>query len=127
MVTSEERMKVLQMIEEGKISVEDGEKLLATLKEKTVPRRKFRSSGPGDPRSLRVRVNDSISGKIKVNVVLPMALVDAGLNIASNFADGIISSDQGEQLAAAIREGRTGKIIEVLDSEDGEHVEVFIE
>lgn len=126
MVTSEERMKVLQMIEEGKISVEDGAKLLSTLEEKQAPRR-VRIGGPRDPRNLRVRVNDTETGKLRVNVVLPMALVDAGLNIASNFVDGMFENDHGAQLAEAIREGRTGKIIDVLDHDDGQHVEVFIE
>lgn len=127
MVTSEERMKVLQMIEEGKISVEDGAKLLSTLEEKQAPRRRTYSGGRRDPRNLRVRVNDTVTGKVRVNVVLPMTLVDAGLNIASNFVDGVFDNDHGAQLADAIREGRSGKIIDVLDAEDGEHVEVFIE
>lgn len=127
MVTSEERMKVLQMIEEGKISVEDGAKLLSTLEEKQSPPRRVYSNTKRDPRNLRVRVNDAVTGKVRVNVVLPMALVDAGLNIASNFVDGMFENDHAAQLAEAIREGQTGKIIDVLDAEDGEHVEVFIE
>jgi hypothetical protein len=120
-------MKVLEMIEEGKISVEDGAKLLATLEEKQKPRKPPRSTIPRDPRSLRVRVNDARTGKLRANVVLPMGLVDAGLSIAANFADGIIDKEHSTQLADAIRAGRTGKIIEVIDGDDGEHVEIFIE
>jgi len=128
MVTSEERMKVLQMIEEGKISVEDGAKLLKTLEEKQTPtHRRTYASGKRDPRNLRVRVNDAVTGMVRVNVVLPMTLVDAGLNIASNFVDGVFEDNYAAQLADAIRDGQTGKIIDVLDSEDGQHVEVFIE
>lgn len=127
MVTSEERMKVLQMIEEGKISVEDGAKLLQTLEEKQAPRRRAYSAGQRDPRNLRVRVNDAITGTVRVNVVLPMALVDAGLNIASNFVDGMFDDVYAAQLADAIRDGQTGKIIEVHDNTDSQHVEVFIE
>ncbi len=33
MATSEERMKILKMVDEGKISAEEGAKLLATLSE----------------------------------------------------------------------------------------------
>ena len=124
MVTSEERMKVLEMIEQGKISVEDGAKLLSTLETK---QEKRRTASRTDRRTLRVRVSDTITGKLRVNVALPMGLVDAGLNIASRFADGIIDDEHSELLNEALREGRTGKIIEVLDAEDGEHVEVFIE
>ena len=35
MATSEERMKILQMVQEGKISADDGAKLLAALSEGT--------------------------------------------------------------------------------------------
>ena len=89
MVTSEERMKVLQMIEEGKISVEDGAKLLATLEEQSNPSRRARAARSTDPRMLRVRVDDATTNKLKVNLSLPMTLVDAGLNIAANFVDGM--------------------------------------
>ena len=63
------------------------------------------------------------SGKAKATVNLPLGLVDAGLNIASQYAPDIAF----DQLLAAIQEGAEGKIIDVLDEEDGEHVEIFIE
>jgi hypothetical protein len=125
MATTEERMKILQMIQDGKISAEDGAKLLAALaqgKEKRA--RSFQRST--DSRYMRVRVTDTFSGKTKVSVNLPLGLVDAGLNIAANFMP-----DMGEMtvddIGAAIKEGITGKIVDVFDEEDGEHIEVFIE
>ena len=63
------------------------------------------------------------SGKAKATVNLPLGLVDAGLSIASQYAPDIAF----DQLLAAIQEGAEGKIIDVLDEEDGEHVEIFIE
>jgi hypothetical protein len=32
-----------------------------------------------------------------------------------------------EALAEALKAGQTGKIIDVTDEEDGEHVEIFVE
>jgi hypothetical protein len=32
-----------------------------------------------------------------------------------------------DQLMEALRSGMTGKIIDVVDDEDGEHVEIFVE
>ena len=128
MVTSEERLIVLKMIEEGKVSVEDGANLLSSL-EGSTPRRPSRPrppAGPRDLRMLRVMVNEGRSRKLKVNVVLPMALVDAGLNIASNYID----EDTEEHAAAlieAIRSGTTGKVLDYIAEDDGEHVQVFIE
>ena len=126
MATSEERIKILQMIEDGKISAEDGAKLLAAITENTKSRSRtttFQKSR--DSRYMRVRVTDTASGKTKVSVNLPLGLVDAGLNIASNFMPDM-GADAATEISAAINEGLTGKIVDVLD-EDGEHIEIFIE
>ena len=76
MTSVEERMKILKMIEEGKISADEGAKLLATLAE---GRRSSLDSklprGPGAPRTLRVRVTDIASGRSKASVQIPLALV----------------------------------------------------
>ena len=121
MATSEERLKILQMIQEGKITAEDGAKLLAALSEGG--RRQRPISRQMDARYMRVRVTDMVTGKTKVSVNLPLGLVGAGMNIASNFVPemGI------EDLSDAISAGLTGKIVDVIDEEDGEHVEIFIE
>ena len=120
MATSEERMKILQMVQEGKISAEDGAKLLAALSGK---QEQSRAARQGDGRYMRVRVTDNATGKTKVSVNLPLGLVDAGMNIASNFVPNI----GVEEIREAIRSGMTGKIVDVHDEEDGEHVEIFIE
>jgi hypothetical protein len=124
MATSDERIKILKMIEDGKITAEEGAKLLAALTEsRKTPRKPPLRGTSGTARWLRVRVTDMVTGKAKATVNLPLGLVDAGLNIASQYAPGI---DFGE-LVEAINAGAEGKIIDVLDEEDGEHVEIFIE
>jgi hypothetical protein len=124
MATAEERMKILKMIDEGKISAEDGAKLLAALSEsrKPAPKPALRGAS-GSARWLRVRVTDTFSGKTKATVNLPLRLVDAGLNIASKYAPDVAF----DELAEAINAGVEGKIIDVFDEEDGEHVEIYIE
>jgi hypothetical protein len=123
MATGEERVKILKMIDEGKITAEEGAKLLAALSESRKGNRKTTSLRTGGARWLRVRVTDMITGKAKATVNLPLGLVDAGLNIASQYAPGIAF----EELLEAINQGAEGKIIDVMDEEDGEHVEIFIE
>lgn len=125
MATSEERMKILQMIQEGKITAEDGAKLLAAISEAPKNRRSRIVSRTRDSRFMRVRVTDTASGKTKVSVNLPLGLVDAGLNIASNFIPDM-GADAADEISAAINEGLTGKIVDVMD-EDGEHIEIYIE
>ena len=124
MVSSEERIKVLEMISEGKIGVEEGATLLKSLEGDPTPRRLRRDLK--DRRKLHVRVDDAKGGKLKVNVVLPMALVNAGLNIAGRYMDDE-TNEHAETLIAAIDAGETGKILDVIDAEDGEHVQVYIE
>ena len=122
MATSEERLKILKMVEEGKITAEEGAKLLAALSESRKPPKKP-SLQVGNARWLRVRVTDMVTGKAKATVNLPLRLVDAGLNIASQYAPGVAF----DELVEAINGGAEGKIIDVMDEEDGEHVEIFIE
>lgn len=124
MATNEERMKILRMIDEGKITAEEGAKLLATLSENRKTARKVALSyGTGGARWLKVRVTDMVTGKAKATVNLPLGLVDAGLNIASKYAPDVAF----DELMEAIQAGAEGKIIDVYDEEDGEHVEIFIE
>ena len=129
MASVEERLKVLKMIEEGKISPEEGAKLLAALAESQKPPSRP-SAAPGaaegGPRWFRVRVTDAVTGKPKVNVNIPMGLVNVGLKMGARFAPGI-EVEQMEELAAVLRSGATGKVMDVTDEEDGEHVEIFVE
>jgi hypothetical protein len=125
MASSEERKKILQMIQDGKITADDGAKLLAALSQGS-RRRTSTSSRASDSRYMRVRVTDTFSGKTKVSVNLPLGLVDAGLNIAANFMPDL-GENTAMEIGDAIREGMTGKIVDVFDEEDGEHIEIFIE
>jgi 2,3-bisphosphoglycerate-independent phosphoglycerate mutase len=125
MATTEERMKILQMIQDGKISAEDGAKLLAAISENDKPQKSASLQRARESRYMRVRVTEVASGKTKVSVNLPLGLVDAGLNIASNFMPDM-GKDAASEISAAINEGLTGKIVDVMD-EDGEHIEIFIE
>lgn len=127
MATAEERMKILKMIDEGKISAEEGAKLLSTLSESkrptpsAVPGRNF-----GGARWLRVRVTDVATGRSKATVQLPLNLLDAGMKIGAHFAAEVNGVDMST-IMEALRSGMTGKIIDVIDEKDGEHVEIFVE
>jgi hypothetical protein len=127
MANSEERMKILKLIEEGKISAEEGAKLLSALSDsrKNMPTPP-RPPGASGARMLRVRVTDTRTGRSKASVQIPLALVDAGLKIGAHFAPEVQGVDMSNVMEA-LRMGVTGKIIDVTDEEDGEHVEIFVE
>lgn len=126
MASSEERMKILKMIEEGKLSAEEGTKLLAALTERRGPIPPRAPGMPGAPRWLRIRVTDVRSGRSKASVQIPLALVDAGMKIGAHFAPEVEGVDM-TNVMEALRSGMTGKIIDVTDEEDGEHVEIYVE
>jgi hypothetical protein len=129
MTTTEERLQILKMVEQGKISAEDGARLLDALS--AGERRRSQSSSPGggapgSARWLRVRVTDAHTGRNKVNVTIPMGLVDVGLKMGARFAPEMEGFDLA-QLAELVKSGATGKLVEVQDNTDGELVEIFIE
>ena len=129
MATTEERLKILQMIQEGKISAEEGAKLLSALTSSAKEKSAVRRAGggrSGGPKWLRVRVTDMSSGKSKVNVNLPLSLMEVGLKIGGRFVDELQDMDaEMQMLIEAIQNDVHGKIVEV-DDEDS-HVEVYIE
>ncbi len=73
-----------------------------------------------------MQVTDTNSGKTRVNVRLPINLVHAGFKMGARFSPEVQGLNQ-EQLMELIKTGEMGKIVDVIDEQDGEHVEVFIE
>ena len=127
MATAEERMRILKMIDEGKISAEEGARLLSTLNEvRRAPNAPGVPRVPGAARWLRVRVTDVATGRSKATVQIPIALLDAGMKIGAHFAPEVEGVDMST-IMEALRSGMTGKIVDVIDENDGEHVEIFVE
>ncbi len=128
MIRSEERIKVLKMVADGKITAEEAATLLETLDEAPASTSKAPPAPtPSQPgRYFRVRVTDTDTGKVRVNVRLPVGVINAGMKLGMKFAPQVEGVDYHE-IAEMIQSGETGKIVDVEDDKDGEHVEVFIE
>ncbi len=124
MATPDERMKILKMLEEGKLSAEEAARLLKALG-KARPERRAPPSG-SEAKWLRVRVTDLKSGRTSVNVNLPMTLVNVGLKLGAQFVPDTEGIDF-KQVQEALRAGLTGKIVDVEDVEEGQRVEIYVE
>ena len=125
--SANERLKILQMLDEEKITAEEAATLLRAMEgggRSAMPSRPPIS--PGGGRFLRIRVTDMASGTGKVNVTIPIGLVSAGLRIAERFAPEFEGLDLAE-LEEIITSGADGKIVEVMDAEDNEMVEIYVE
>ncbi|MBM3187199.1 MAG: DUF2089 domain-containing protein [Chloroflexi bacterium] len=124
MTTSEERLQILKMIENGRISAEEGARLLEALEKSTAKEGADQGSTPR--RWFRVRVTDMRTGKPKVNVNIPLGLVSVGARMGARFAPEMSGIDVDEILKA-VREGVQGRIIDVEDEDKGERVEIYAE
>ena len=124
MSTSEERMRILKMISDKQITAEEGSRLLEALRVSDSEAQD--RSDPTKSRWLRVRVTDRATGKTKVNVNIPVGLVDVGLKMGARFAPEMAGMDL-QAIQTAVRNGYQGRIVEVDDEEDNERVEIFIE
>lgn len=124
MSTSEERMQILKMISDKQLTAEEGAKLLEALRAGEGEHRDY--DEPSKPRWLRVRVTDRTTGKTKVNVNVPVGLVEIGLKMGVRYAPEMAGVDL-QAIRGAVRDGFQGKIVDVDDQEDNERVEVFVE
>ena len=126
MATTEERMKILKMIEEGKINASDGAELLRALDQDGNRSKSEPLKGASTARWFRVRVTDLRTGKNKVNVNIPMGLVNVGIKMGAKFTPELEGVDL-DVLSEALQGGQQGKVLDVIDEEEGERVEIFVE
>jgi hypothetical protein len=63
---------------------------------------------------------------VRVSVRLPLSLVKWGMKVGGQFSPEVKGIDF-EELSEIISSETDGKLIEVMDEEDGEHVQIFIE
>lgn len=138
---NEARMKILEMLSKGRISVEEASALLEkVIVREQAPETEAVVEGNGNapvrkgvPRYLRVVV-DSADGD-KVNVRVPMSLIRTGLKLSSlmpaEAAEAVsergidlsaLKDLDGEELVEALRE-----LTVDVDSADGDKVRVFTE
>lgn len=143
-MNTEERLKILAMVSEGKITVEEGARLLDTASgpdasdaqldtfgaaEDLSPPAGSQTDQPvrkvnGGGKHLRIKVMERNGTRVNVN--LPLSLMEVGLRIGGRFVDELKDMDAEMQLLMeAVQNEVIGKIVEV-DDEDS-HVEIYIE
>ncbi|PAV03806.1 hypothetical protein ASJ80_01625 [Methanobacterium bryantii] len=123
---SEERIKILEMVEDGNIDASEAMELLSALErnseEEIVPKK--------DVKWLKVRVS-TMENESKVNVNIPLALVDVGLKLAKTYDPKLKESGLDkidiEEIMEAVKNGAEGKIVDVEDEENQTRVKVYVE
>jgi hypothetical protein len=128
-----ERLRILQLLEQKKITAAEAAELLSALGSREGRRRErggrwlSEELGPpsGRARWIRVRVTDQQSGRMRTNVTVPIGMVGFGLGFARRFR-GLPGVSNVDDLFEAVRSGRRGVIFDV-SNEGGERVEIVID
>lgn len=115
----EEREKILKMLQEGKITVSEAESLLDALEnddEVQVEKKQ--------PRFLRIKITDLVEGKVKTNINLPVGFAQTLMRFVPKK---FLADTNLEEVFSVLKEGVQGRIIDVVDEEDHERVEIYID
>ena len=138
MANNEEKMRILNMVQEGKLSAEEASQLLEALdfnpEEITIPFRDAAntiSKAHGRTRWVRIQVTDLKSGKNQVNMRLPMGIVKIGAKAVMRVNlkdedDSEINLD--ELLKEALEKDHSDRVlVDFEDSSSGQHVLITLE
>ncbi len=132
MNAQEERLKILQMVADGTITPEDAARLLEAINGSAGSAEAAPEGGPTtrrQPRWFKVRVTDTDTGRVRVNITLPMAFIRGALKLGGkiNVVSDRVDQEVLKTLEEALVSGEIGKLVDVVDEEDGERVEVYVE
>ena len=143
MNNTDETIRILNMVQDGKITTENAAKLLEALEVKEDLRytniakesQTVFNKPNGKLRWVRIQVTDSKTGKRQVNLKLPLGLVKVGmkstmrLSMKEKDSNGILDEiNLDEILKEAIEsEDASGTLVDVEDPESGEHVLITLE
>lgn len=124
----DERMRILAMVEEGKVTPEEGVRLMEALVKREQQALQVAPGGPA--RALKVRVMEGDGEETKVNVTVPLSLARLALKFIPRSAlealeDEGISPDDLSELIANVEKAGPMRIVDVQT--DDAKVEVFIE
>jgi hypothetical protein len=120
---TDERSRILSMIESGQITAVQAAQLLDTL----VPEHE-QSGGQLQNRTVRIWITDMSTNRRKMNVTatMPVYLISTSLRLVarlvSQLNDGTI-----QNVIRAIERGNTGRLLDLQDLEEGKRLEIFVE
>ncbi|MBV9323278.1 MAG: hypothetical protein JO352_05775 [Chloroflexi bacterium] len=133
-VSETERLRILELLEQRKITAAEAAELLTALGDRSRDGRRHDRqrwladdlAPPSDrARWIRVRVTDEHTGRIRTNVTVPIGMVGFGLGFARRFR-AVPGVGMVDEMFEAVRSGRRGTIFDV-SNEGGERVEILID
>ena len=121
--STDERNRILNMIESGQITAAQAAQLLDTvLPEYEQP------SGQIENRIVRIWMTDMSTNRRKMNMTatIPVYLVSMSLRLLARLVSQLNDSTI-QNVIRAVERGTTGRLLDVQDLEEGKRLEIFVE
>ena len=121
--STDERNRILNMIESGQITAGQAAQLLDTL----LPEHE-QSSGQMENRTLRIWMTDMPTNRSKMNMTatMPVYLVSMSLRLLARLVSQLNDSTI-QNVIRAIERGTAGRLLDLQDLEEGKRLEIFVE
>ena len=121
----EERLEILRLLEAGTVTADEAATLLDALDRAAIPPP---NNGPTSVRSaesrlVRIRVTESTTGRVVVNLAFPLGLIKSGLDIAGQFVPEYLP--KVDAIRESVTAGFRGPLVDVDDG--GQRVEIIAE
>ena len=121
--STDERNRILNMIETGQITAVQAAQLLDTM----LPAYE-QYSGQIENRTVRIWMTDMSTNRRKVNMTatIPVYLVSTSLRLLARLVSQLNDSTI-QNVIRALERGTTGRLLDLQDLEEGKRIEIFVE
>jgi len=121
----EERLEILRLLEGGAITADEAATLLDALDRASLPPPNNGSTSlrSAEARLIRIRVTESETGRVVVNLAFPLGLIKSGLDIAGQFVPEYLP--KVDAIRESVTAGFRGPLVDVDDG--GQRVEIIAE
>jgi hypothetical protein len=121
--STDERNRILNMIESGQITAAQAAQLLDTVSPEY-----DHSGGQMENRTVRIWMTDMSTNRRKMNMTatMPLYLVSMSLRLLARLVSQLNDSTI-QNVIRAIERGTTGRLLDLQDLEEGKRLEIFVE
>lgn len=121
--STDERNRILIMIESGQITAAQAAQLLDTI----LPEHE-QTGGQSENRTVRIWMTDISTNRRKMHMTatVPLYLVSMSLQLLARLVSQLNDSTL-QNVIRAIERGTTGRLLDLQDLEEGKRLEIFVE
>src|SRR5438270_3868261 len=125
--STEERNRILNLVQTGKITAIEAAHLLDALLAEHEPAYQ-RLGERTQNRTVRVWMSDLATTRKRINVTatMPLSLIQATLRLLAHLAPQL-NDNTVQNVIRAIENGATGRLLDMQDLEEGKRIEIFVE